>query len=359
MFYIEKISLQNFKNYTEFNSTFDVGLNCIVGKNGIGKTNLLDAIYLLAFTKSAFNSIDNQLIKDDLTHFYVDGFFKINDETDFISSGLEKGKKKAFLKNKKPIGKLSEYVGSYPIVLITPYDTDLIRESSDARRKFFDGLISQMNSGYLDVLLKYKTLIKNRNIVLKDNLKYRNLDLALLNVLTDQIKPLAKIINEERTKVLASFKSEFTKVYKELTTDSEEIEIECTVETEIDKIQEGFDNTFEKDKILGRTSFGPHKDDFNFLMNNMRINKFGSQGQQKSFIIALKIVQFNLIEKAKNIKPILMLDDFFDRIDDERINNFSEMLKNNKFGQVFITDSHPERIKKVLKDIPINFIDIT
>jgi len=359
VFYIEKISLQNFKNYTEFSSTFDSGVNCIVGKNGIGKTNLLDAIYFLAFTKSAFNSIDNQLIKNDSTHFYVNGFFNINDDKDFISSGLQKGKKKDFLKNKKSIGKLSKFVGSYPIVLITPYDTDLIRETSDARRKFFDGLISQMDSEYLDVLLKYKNLIKNRNVLLKDNLKYGNLDLALLNVLTDQIIPLAQKINTERTNVLIKFKKEFSKVYKDLTTDSEEIEIEFEAETNSEAIQKGFDNVFEKDKILGRTNFGPHKDDFTFLMNRMSVNKFGSQGQQKSFIIALKVVQFNLIKKAKGIKPILMLDDFFDRIDSERIQNFSKMLKNNKFGQVFITDSHPKRVEKVLKDIPLNLIDIT
>lgn len=359
MFYIEKISLQNFKNYEVFTSNFKSGVNCIVGKNGIGKTNLLDSIYYLAFTKSAFNSIDNQLINNEFDHFYVNGYFKNNDAIDFISSGLIKGKKKEFLRNKKPIGKISSFIGTYPIVLITPYDTDLIRESSDSRRKFFDGLISQMNIDYLEILLKYKNLIKNRNALLKDNLKHGNLDLALLNVITDQIIPLAQKINQSRSEILNDFKLEFSKVYKELTSDSEEIEIEFDVTSKKDEIQLGFEKSFEKDKILGRTNFGPHKDDFIFLMNELSINKFGSQGQQKSFIIALKIVQFNLIEKAKGIKPILMLDDFFDRIDNERIDNFSKMLRENKFGQVFITDSHPERVEKVLGEFPINFIDIT
>ena len=358
MFYIEKISLQNFKNYDDFSTDFSQNLNCIIGKNGIGKTNLLDAIYFLAFTKSVFNSVDNQLININQNYFYANGFFVKNNEKDFISSGLVKGKKKEFLKNKKTIGKLSEYVGNYPIVLITPYDTDLIRETSEARRKFFDGLISQMNSEYLEILLKYKNLIKNRNVLLKDNLKYGNLDLALLNVIADQIIPLAKKINEERTSILVDFKNEFAKVYQELTSDTEKIEIEYEVDVEKSDIKSGFDNSFEKDKILGRTNYGPHKDDFNFLMNGMSVNKFGSQGQQKSFIIALKIAQFNLIEKAKNIKPILMLDDFFDRIDNERIENFSEMLKDKKFGQVFITDSHPDRIYKYLDKIEYKVINV-
>lgn len=358
MFYIEKISLLNFKNYQDFSTNFDSGVNCIVGKNGIGKTNLLDAIYFLAFTKSAFNSIDNQLINTNSNHFYVNGFFKNGDTKDFISSGLEKGKKKEFLKNKKPIGKLSEFVGAYPIVLITPYDTDLIRETSDARRKFFDGLISQMNSEYLDVLLKYKVLIKNRNALLKHNLKHGRLDEALLQVLTEQLLPLARKINIERTNILADFKKEFSIVYRKLTSDSEDIEIEFDAEIDAQKISNGFQKCLQKDKILGRTNFGPHKDDFHFLMNGMSVNKFGSQGQQKSFIIALKLAQFNLIEKARNIKPILMLDDFFDRIDKERIENFSKMLQEKKFGQVFITDSHPERLKNHIKNIELTQINV-
>ena len=358
MFYIEKISLQNFKNYDEFTSNFTNGVNCIIGNNGIGKTNLLDAIYYLAFTKSAFNTVDSQLIRNKEDAFFINGFFNIKYQKNFISAGFTKGKKKEFLKNKKPIGKISNFIGNFPIVLITPYDTDLIRDTSDTRRKFFDGLISIINPEYLEVLLKYKNLLKNRNSLLKNNLKFGNLDTDLLSVITNQMIPLAQLINKSRLEILDDFITEFSSIYNKITSDIEEIAIGFEAKFTTQELKQCFDESLQKDKILGRTNFGPHRDDFEFTMNNMSVNKFGSQGQQKSFIIALKLAQFNIIEQHKGIKPILMLDDFFDRIDNQRLENFASILKQNHFGQVFITDSHPNRVKKVLQDVSLNFIDI-
>lgn len=358
MFYIEKISLTNFKNYEELSVSFDPGVNCIVGKNGIGKTNLLDAIYILAFTKSAFNSIDSQLIKHETEGYFVNGFFLHSDEKDFISTGLANGRKKEFLRNKKSIGKITEYIGRYPIVLVTPYDTDLIREGGETRRKFFDGLISQIDPKYLESILKYKALLKNRNSLLKQNLKSGKLDVDLLQVLDDQIIPLAAYINKAREELLKRFTKECSSSYLQLTTAKENIEIIYEAETSIKKLKEQLKEALPKDKMLGRTTYGPHKDDFQFIMNNTSVNKFGSQGQQKSFIIALKLAQFKLIEKDKKIKPILMLDDFFDRIDNERIGKFSQMIKDNQFGQIFITDSHPKRLEESLANIKFNTISI-
>lgn len=358
MFYIKKIWLQNFKNYSEFEAVLSPHINAIVGKNGIGKTNFLDAIYYLGFTKSAFNSIDSQLIRTNEPHFILNGHFANKDDSDFISCRLIAGKKKEINKNKKPIKKVADHIGNYPIVMVTPYDTDLIRDSSESRRKFFDGLISQMDSKYLELLLKYKNLVKQRNALLKTHLKTGRLDDELLSVLTEQMIPIATSINKQRAQILKIFTPEFQKIYAQISSGDEQIGINYSPQTSKKEIQLGFKQSEEKDKILGRTNYGPHRDDYEFLMNDISVNKFASQGQQKSFIIALKVAQFNLIENAKKIKPILMLDDFFDRIDHERIDNFVKMLEADSFGQVFITDSHPERVESLFKRKEVNLIEL-
>lgn len=352
MLYIKKISLFNFKNYDELNLSFDKDVNCIVGKNGSGKTNLLDAIYYLAFTKSAFNHLDNQLIKKGETSFFVNGTFKYKKREDFISTGLTRGKKKEFLCNKKPYEKLNEHIGKIPLVLVTPYDTDLIREGSETRRKFFDGIISQLDSTYLNHLIQYNQLLKQRNYLLKSYLETRRLDEDLLTVLTEQMIPFAEYIFTARNNFLKDYIPIFKDKYKLLTNESELVSIQSKLSIKSESISDEFKVSLVKDKQNGRSNFGPHRQDYAFLMNEMNVNKFGSQGQQKSFIIALKLAQFQIIESRKKIRPILMLDDMFDRIDQNRINQFIEMISAKEFGQLFITDTHKERIEKAFFKVP-------
>lgn len=253
--------------------------------------------------------------------------------------------------NKKPYEKLNEHIGKVPLVMITPYDTDLIREGSEMRRKFFDGIISQLDTSYLNQLIKYNQLLKQRNFILKSYLETRRLDGDLLTVITDQMIPLARYIFEKRDLFLKAYIPIFKEKYKILTNESEKVTVNSKLKVETDKVEEEFELSLVKDKQNGRTNFGPHRQDYAFLMNDMNINKFGSQGQQKSFIIALKLAQFQIIENQKNIKPILMLDDMFDRIDQNRINQFIEMIRSGEFGQLFITDTHQDRIEATFHNV--------
>lgn len=318
---------------------------------------MLDAIYYLAFTKSAFNHLDSQLIKKGEDSFFLNGHFITNKKKSFISAGLKKGSKKEFMCDKKSYDKLNEHIGKIPVVLITPYDTDLIREGSETRRKFFDSIISQLDSKYLTCLIKYNHLLKQRNSILKTYLETRQINDDLLSVITQQMIPLTTYIFKARKTFLNTFITIFKTKYKVLTNQQEKVNVKSKIDLSVDTIQNEFDINISKDKQTGRTNFGPHRQDYTYFMNDMNVNKFGSQGQQKSFIIALKLAQFEIIENQKGIKPILMLDDMFDRIDQNRINQFIEMINSNQFGQIFITDTHHDRIESTFKNIKHSLIE--
>lgn len=358
MFYIEKISLTHFKNYEGFQMDFHPKLNCIVGFNGMGKTNLLDAIYYLAFTKSAFHSTDAQLIHHNADAAFVNGTFIHNTSNNFISFGIEKRKKKQFLVNKKPLERISDHIGNLPIVMVSPYDTDLIRDGSESRRKFFDGIISQLSSEYLDALLTYKQLLKHRNSLLKAYIETGRLNKDLLQVITLQMNDPAAIIMKHRGTFLAEFTPLFTHNYEQLTANAERVEVQYHASFSDTDFDAECALHEQKDMRSGRTSAGPHKDDFEFLFNGTSVHKYGSQGQQKSFIIALKLAQYDILHKQKGMKPILMMDDFFDRIDENRITQFSKMIHEERFGQIFITDSHEKRIKEVMNQKELKVIKI-
>ena len=344
---IKKLTLNNFKNYNELKLVVNKDINCLIGDNGSGKTNVLDSIYYLLLTKSFLNT-DYQLIKHDKSQT-INTITIQNDKEYFISSKVERGKKKQFLIDKEPYKKLQEHIGKFPLVLISPYDTNLIHGGSENRRKFLDGIISQINPSYLDQLLKYSKLIKHRNSVLKKYVTTREIDHKLLDSIDEQIYPIAKELFKIRNAFFEDFLPQFLSRYNSLTENKEVVDMKYESDLKTEDLQQLFNRNKEKDMVLGRTSSGLHKDDYIFLIEDTALSKFGSQGQQKSYVMALKFTTFEILKKEKSVTPILLLDDIFDRIDQNRINQFLDMIKNGFFGQIFITDSHQDRIEKLFK----------
>jgi len=348
--FLEKIGLINFKNYKETKARFSKEINCFVGKNGSGKTNLLDAIYYLCITKSAITPQDNQCFKHDETVFSVRGEFELDEKKRIVVCGMKSGKKKLVKLDDKPYRKASEHIGKFPVVLIAPNDTDVIRGSSEDRRKFFDGIISQTDQRYLKNLISYNHVLKQRNSLLKQFAERDFVDKDLLKQYDKQLLELGKETYRVRKGFIKNFQKTVAAHYQNLSEKSEKIDL--TYESHFDfDIQNLILESHQKDLILKRTSIGVHKDEFHFLMDGKLVRKFGSQGQQKSYVIALKLAQFDFILKEKGLKPLLLLDDIFDKLDDYRITKLMEMVASDAFGQIFVTDARPERTLTIFENI--------
>ncbi|HEX8549804.1 MAG TPA: DNA replication and repair protein RecF [Cytophagaceae bacterium] len=346
--FLQKLIVTNFKNYESQEISFSEGINFITGNNGSGKTNLLDALHYLSLTKSAFMSQDVQTIKHGESFFVVNGIIKADNEQFQILCSLEQGQKKSFKVNKKPYDRLSEHIGRFPLVLITPYDTDLIREGSEGRRKFIDSNISQIHSSYLQELIRYNEALRCRNILLKQFSDSRKPDYDLLDIYSKNLLHSGRLIYKWRQEFTKEFVPLFIKHYQNLTEGRELPAIVYSSKLEEYNFEQGFQDALQKDLALQRTTLGIHKDDFIFTLDNHSLKNYGSQGQQKSFVIALKLAQYEIIKKSKSIKPFLLLDDIFDKLDGVRIKKLMAMVAENTFGQLFITDARAERIKKFL-----------
>nr|WKN37802.1 DNA replication/repair protein RecF [Tunicatimonas sp. TK19036] len=341
--WLEKISLLNFKNYEELNLTFSPQINCILGENGSGKTNLLDAIHYLSFTKSAFSSVEQQNIRHDQPFFMVKGVFSKEDKPYTIQCSLQPGQKKNVQNSKVMYEKISEHIGQFPVVLISPDDTDLIRGASELRRRFFDSLISQIDTKYLEDLMRYNYVLRQRNALLKQFADRNTYDSDLLDSYSDQLLDLGQRLSQRRADFLIGFMPHFIRHYNNLSGEKEEVVINYDSHFLDNNYRSAFYNAYRKDRALQRTTRGIHRDDYNFQINTYPTKRYGSQGQQKSFVIALKLAQFDVLREEKQLKPILLLDDIFDKLDDFRIGKLTEMVVQHSFGQLFVTDARPER----------------
>ncbi|MFZ4671068.1 MAG: DNA replication/repair protein RecF [Flavobacterium sp.] len=347
--FLKNISVLNYKNFSEANFDFDAKINCFVGKNGIGKTNILDAIYHLANGKSYFNPLAVQNIKHGEEFFVVDGEFKKNNRTEQILCSLKKGQKKILKRNSKLYEKLSDHIGFIPLVIISPADRDLIVEGSETRRKFMDSVISQLDNSYLQELIQYQKIISQRNALLKYFALNHVFENDTLSIYNEQLNNLGKIIFDKREHFLVDFIPIFNKYHQEITNSSETVQLIYQSDLfEKDTITL-LEENLSKDRVLQYTSVGVHKDDLSFEIDNYPIKKFGSQGQQKSFLIALKLAQFDFVKKQSGEKPILLFDDIFDKLDEFRVSKIIEMVNNEEFGQLFISDTHPERTEDIVK----------
>ncbi len=351
--HLKSLSIINFKNHSEVVLDFSEGINCLVGDNGVGKTNILDAVYYLSFCKSYFNPIDSQNIKREEDFFVVQGVFDVNDKQENIHCGLKKGKKKSFKRNKKEYEKLAEHIGLIPLVMVTPSDTDLIHHGSEVRRKFIDGIISQFDSHYLDNLLKYNRAVSQRNAFLKMLADERRTDDASLEVWDMQLIQYGEPIFEARQNFLKGFIPIFKKYYEMLGQGREEVSMvydSLLHETPFEKL---LVDQRSKDYRLTYTSAGIHKEDLTFLIDEYPLKKFGSQGQQKSFVVALKLAQFDYVKEKKGIKPLILLDDIFDKLDPSRVKALLSLVSEEHFGQIFVTDANKERIDELFGEIGI------
>lgn len=347
--YLKKITLFNYKNFAEAEFDFDQKINGFVGKNGIGKTNVLDAIYHLAYGKSYFNPLAIQNIKHGEDFFVIDALFEKNNREEQIVCSIKKGQKKILKRNGKPYDKFSEHVGFIPLVIISPADRDLIIEGSETRRKFMDSVISQSDSSYLQELILYQKTLVQRNALLKYFALNQTFDAATLSIYNEQLDTFAASLFEKRKAFIAAFLPIFNKHHQAITGSEEQVQLVYESHLLENNLQKLLEENLMKDRALQYTSVGIHKDDLAFEIDHYPIKKFGSQGQQKSFLIALKLAQFDFLKQQSGVTPILLLDDIFDKLDESRVAKIIEMVKDDSFGQLFITDTHPERTESIIQ----------
>ena len=365
---LQSLHILNYRNIREASLEFGDKLNCFVGLNGQGKTNVLDAIYLLSFAKSAFTSQDSLNITHGEEMAMVQGVYNdglINGDASLnggmmtISCGLRKGVKKQFRKDKKDYPRLIDHIGLIPLVMISPADQDLIEDGSDERRRFIDVVISQLDRKYLDCLTTYNALLKQRNALLKQYADAPNPPDDLLEVLEWQMVEPAQYIFNARTEFFERFKPHFEAVYKRIAGEEEIPVLRYVSQLQDRDLREAYVRTRQRDLILGWTSQGIHKDDLEMKLGEFPLKQVGSQGQQRTFVLAMKLAQALYISKvesrkskdrfAQSQRPILLLDDIFDRLDSQRVERIVEMVQGEEFGQIFITDTDRQHLTEILK----------
>ncbi len=352
---IEEISIVNFKNINEVNARFSPKLNCFIGKNGAGKTNMLDAIYYLSFCKSFFNSSDQLNINHYEKYFMLNGTYERMSSFENISCGLQQGQKKQFKRNTKPYKKLQEHIGLLPLVMISPSDTELILGGSDERRKFMDGVISQYNQGYLDDLLKYNRALLQRNNLLKQFAADRYFDEELLAIWDNQLIEYGTRIHEQRATFVKKLIPVFQRYYTFISQGNEQVDLVHNSALYEQNFESNLKNALQKDRIVQHTTVGIHKDDLLLLLGEHPIKKLGSQGQMKTYLVALKMAQFEFIKEISGLKPILLLDDIFDKLDQHRVEQIVATVAGEQFGQIFITDTNREHLDSIIKKIETDF----
>jgi DNA replication and repair protein RecF len=353
--YLKKLSLTNFKNYSQTDLEFSPKINCFVGNNGVGKTNILDAIHYLSLTKSFFNNIDSISINHNEEFFIVQGLFIKEDEEDNIICSFHRQKQKVLRHNSKDYQRLSDHIGKYPVVMISPADSALISEGSEERRKFMNKIISQYNAGYLDSVLNYNKALQQRNKLLRDFSISRSFDPEMISVWDSQLVRYGEIAFQERDLLIKDLSPVFQEYYSMVSNEKEKVKLSYRSQLSQGNYGEILSNAADKDRALEYTTTGIHKDDLIFEMNGYSVRSLGSQGQQKSYLVALKLAKFDYIKRKAGFAPILLLDDIFDKFDTERVAQIIRLVGNHRFGQIFITDTHQERLRSILGSLNTDF----
>ncbi|MBD3905369.1 DNA replication/repair protein RecF [Chryseobacterium sp. Ch-15] len=348
---INKLTLYNFKNHSEKKFEFSPQINCFVGNNGVGKTNILDALHYLSVGKSFLGNTDTNNIKKDEDFFTLDAEIQNEESEDTLKISQPREAKKVIKKNDKSYDRMADHIGYLPSVMISPYDSNLISDSGESRRKFLDSMISQTDSGYLYDLIQYQKTIQQRNALLKYFAKNRVWDKDSLEIYDDPITKSGTKIFEKRREFVAKLNPIVQNFYQIISGGKESVSVIYESHLLNDSFENLLKESLERDRMLTYTSKGIHKDDLLFEMDSILIKKIGSQGQQKSFLISLKLAQMSLIKELTNKTPILLLDDIFDKLDDTRVAQLIKLVNQESFGQIFITDTHRERTESVVKKI--------
>jgi len=347
--FLQKLHLLNYRNYVEIDVEFNSKINVLVGPNGSGKTNLLDSIYYLSFTKSAFQSTDQVSLRHGTDHFFIKGSFLTGDRVHDISAGYQPGVRKSFREDGIEYQKLSDHIGKYPVVLMAPDDAELIKAGGEARRRFFDSLISQLDRNYLNNLIQYNLALKQRNGLLRMFYEKGKIDNDALESYDDVMNRLGQQLFEKRKDFIVRFIAVFNSFFNFLVSQNETITIVYSSDLYSTDFLEGSKHNRQRDLTLQRTNFGVHRDDYEFQLGDVDIRRYGSQGQHKSLVIALKLAQWQVLKETKGFNPVLLMDDVFDKLDDFRISKLLELIKD--FGQLFISDARPDRTTGLLRKI--------
>jgi DNA replication and repair protein RecF len=352
---LKNLTLVNFKNYQHIELSFEPGVNCLVGNNGVGKTNVLDGIHYLSMCKSYLNSVDKQNIRFGEKFFIIQGEWLVEDESVEIYCGVKAGEKKVVKKNKVNYEKLGDHIGEFPSVVISPYDRDLIVEGSEVRRKWIDGIISQFNREYLYLLVKYTKILEQRNALLKQFFEHGFFERESIEIWDEQLIQVGAEIYKQRIDFLKDFIPTFQTYYEFIGSPNETVGLEYKSQLNDCTFTELLALNQRKDAVATYTTGGVHRDDFLFTINGHPVKKFGSQGQQKSYLIALKLAQFEWLKKHLHKKPIVLLDDIFDKLDNERVAKLMKLVSENVFGQVIVTDTDSTRVQSIFEKINVPY----
>ncbi|MBR1808400.1 MAG: DNA replication and repair protein RecF [Paludibacteraceae bacterium] len=357
--YLRELNILNFRNIESASLSFSPKINCLVGQNGMGKTNVLDAVYYLSFCKSSLCSIDSQNIRHDSEMAMVQGEYVFLDEenAETVSCGLRRGQKKQFRRGKKDYKRLIEHIGLIPLVMVSPKDSELVLDGSDERRRFMDSVISQQNRKYLEFLTDYNALLKQRNTLLKqmqdEAVGGAATDETMLEVYEQKMTPLAEYIYAEREAFINAFVPVFQDIYNFIAEQQETVDLHYRSQLADRSLDEAYSRTRQRDLILGWTSQGIHKDELEMSLGGYPLKQVASQGQQKTYLISLKLAQAVWLSKQHSlvqntVKPLLLLDDIFDKLDSHRVRRIVELVGSERFGQIFITDTDRQHLTELM-----------
>ncbi len=345
---LSRISIVNFKNIAQADLEFSPGLNCLLGNNGMGKTNLLDALYYLSFCKSATNVIDSQNIRHDEDFFMLQGLYTAGeDTTEEVYCGMKRRQKKVFRRNKKEYTRLSDHIGLVPLVMISPDDSQLIQGGSEERRRFLDMVISQFDKGYLERLMRYNKALQQRNALLKQEIT----DATMYEIWEEQMAHTAIDIYAARCRFLNEFVPVFQEFYSVISGGDEAVGLSYVSHMQRGDLRDLLAEVRDRDLILGYTSRGAHKDDLEMMLGEYSMKRIGSQGQNKTFLVALKLAQFDYLKKNGHTTPLLLLDDIFDKLDSHRMERIISLVSQERFGQIFVTDTNREYLDAIVRRV--------
>ena len=347
---LKRISILNYKNLEQVELDFSSKMNCFIGQNGMGKTNLLDAIYYLSFCKSSTNPIDSQNIMHEQDFFMLQGsYIADGGDVEEIYCGMKRRQKKQFKRNKKEYTRLSDHIGLVPLVMVSPSDSDLISGGSEERRRFMDVVISQYDKEYLDALIRYNKAMTQRNVLLKGDMEPDN---ELMSVWEEMMAACGEVVYKKRCKFIEEFIPTFQAFYSYISQDKEQVSLAYESHAMQGNLLQQLIHSRQRDRIMGYSLKGIHKDDLSMSLGDYPIKKEGSQGQNKTYLIALKLAQFDFLRRTgSNTTPLLLLDDIFDKLDASRVEQIVKLVAGDRFGQIFITDTNRDHLDKILKKI--------
>ena len=347
---LKQISILNYKNLEQVDLAFSPNMNCFIGQNGMGKTNLLDAVYYLSFCKSATNPIDSQNMMHNQDFFVIQGFYQTElGDVEEVYCGMKRRQKKMFKRNKKEYSRLSDHIGFIPLVMVSPSDAELISGGSEERRRFMDVVISQYDKEYLETLIRYNKALQQRNTLLKAE---QEPDEELLSVWEEMMAATGEVVYRKRCEFINEFIPTFQTFYSHISQDQEQVNLTYQSHASQGNLLQLIQEHRVKDRIMGYSLKGVHKDDLVMQIGEYPIKREGSQGQNKTYLIALKLAQFDFLRRTgSNTTPLLLLDDIFDKLDASRVEQIVKLVAGDKFGQIFITDTNREHLDKIMQKI--------